>query len=83
MLQNAPFHQEHYARLILMVVDQYYQRCNDRLQSFTKLRDSNADKPTDLRPAAWAQRQEMISVLNTLFTVSSWHRYDLIALTMK
>ncbi|KAF8316216.1 Sec8 exocyst complex component-specific domain-containing protein [Cantharellus anzutake] len=73
MMQHAPFHQEHYARLILIVVDQYYQRCNDRLQLFTKpsREDIEQDKFAYLRPAAWAQKPEMVSLLNVLFTAGA------------
>ena len=30
MLRSTPFHKENYARLILQVIIQFYQRCSDR-----------------------------------------------------
>jgi exocyst complex component 4 len=67
MLRTTPFHRENYARLILTVIIQFYQRCSDRFQT---LITSPASGDQDLRVALgaqWAQTPEMAVCLSDLY----------------
>lgn len=78
MLATSPFHRENYARLILGVVIQFYQRCSDRFQALivaggADAQDSSAGgagaheaRERDGRVALgaqWAQRTEVQACL--------------------
>jgi exocyst complex component 4 len=52
MLRTTPFHRENYARLILTVIIQFYQRCSDRFQT---LITSQGNGDRDSRVALGAQ----------------------------
>ena len=62
MLGTSPFHRENYARLILGVVIQFYQRCSDRFQALVGAAPE-ADEADPAAPVAlgaqWAQRHEL------------------------
>jgi exocyst complex component 4 len=69
MLYTTPFHRENYARLILGVIVQFYQRCSDRLQDLVAVRSENNSTKNDVTLAAqWAQRSEMGACLSELLS---------------
>lgn len=70
MLRVTPFHRENYARLILSIIIQFYQRCSDRFYN-TVSRDSlDLTESRLLISARWAQRDNisacLIDLLNTV-----------------
>ena len=74
MMRVTPFHHENYTRLILGVIIQFYQRCNDRLQALAT-RDGGRpgvlmDPSKLVMPADWAHNLEIAKVLNSLLAVS-------------
>ncbi|EPQ60468.1 exocyst complex component sec8 [Gloeophyllum trabeum ATCC 11539] len=72
MLRTTPFHRENYARLILTVIIQFYQRCSDRFQDLISLRASSYDgEPRIALAAQWAQRSELAPCLSELMGVAS------------
>jgi len=68
MLRTSPFHQENYARLILGVIIQFYQRCSDRFQDLVSNHDTtNANLgPTLCLAAQWSQRSELNTCISEL-----------------
>ncbi|KAJ3554644.1 hypothetical protein NM688_g3000 [Phlebia brevispora] len=68
MLRTTPFHRESYARLILTVIVQFYQRCSDRFQDLVSLKAmQDEDGTSHLALAAhWAQKSELIPCLAEL-----------------
>ena len=70
MLRTTPFHRENYARLILTVIIQFYQRCSDRFQALIASHPS-VDQDTGVAIAAqWAQNPEVIACLSDLHHAS-------------
>ncbi|KAH8991923.1 Sec8 exocyst complex component-specific domain-containing protein [Lactarius akahatsu] len=70
MLRTTPFHRENYARLILTVIIQFYQRCSDRFQALITSHPS-VDHGTGIAIAAqWAQNPEVIACLSELHRAS-------------
>ena len=70
MLRTTPFHRENYARLILTVIIQFYQRCSDRFQVLIASHPS-VDHDTGVAIAAqWAQNPEVIACLSDLHHAS-------------
>jgi exocyst complex component 4 len=71
MLQSSPFHRESYARLILGVIIQFYQRCSDRFQDFVALLNTEESglAPQVALSAQWAQRSELHACLSKLLFV--------------
>lgn len=71
MLRTTPFHRENYARLILTVIIQFYQRCSDRFQALVS--PVSADEaPAETRVALasqWAQKAELIPTLTELMNI--------------
>jgi exocyst complex component 4 len=64
MLQQTPFHQENYTRLILSVIIQFYQRCYDKFQALVMIGSGTEGVEPKLALAArWAQRPEMNACL--------------------
>ena len=62
----TPFHRENYARLILGIVIQFYQRCSER---FHDLVSPDSLTPLEEHPALafqWAQRPEVAAILSAL-----------------
>jgi len=72
MLRTTPFHRENYARLILTVIIQFYQRCSDRFQTLIESHSSvDHDHDTGVAIAAqWAQNPEVIACLSDLHHAS-------------
>jgi exocyst complex component 4 len=76
MLRTTPFHRENYARLILTVIIQFYQRCSDRFQVLIESHPS-VDHDTGVAIAAQcAQNQEVIACLGDLYHASIWTGTD-------
>jgi exocyst complex component 4 len=71
MLRATPFHRENYARLILGVIIQFYQRCSDRFQSLVSLgaQDESEREPRLSLAAQWAQKTELNPCLSELLSV--------------
>ncbi|KAI0068285.1 hypothetical protein BV25DRAFT_1793562 [Artomyces pyxidatus] len=69
MLRTTPFHRDNYARLILTVVIQFYQRCSDRFQALvTTNNPQNLEiDPVVASAAQWAQRSDMNVCLSDLY----------------
>ncbi|KAG8787622.1 hypothetical protein FRC12_015415 [Ceratobasidium sp. 428] len=66
MLEATPFHRENYARLILGVIIQFYQRCYER---FLDLVSRSAFSGGISNVAAqWAQRPEVAACLGELYS---------------
>ncbi|TDL28204.1 hypothetical protein BD410DRAFT_818641 [Rickenella mellea] len=66
MLRTTPFHRESYARLILGVIIQFYQRCSD---TFYAVVSQEGPNPTDTRlhvSARWAQNADINACLTNL-----------------
>ncbi|TFK56605.1 Sec8 exocyst complex component-specific domain-containing protein [Heliocybe sulcata] len=68
MLRTTPFHRENYARLILTVIIQFYQRCSDRFQDLISLRGPSNETRIAMA-AQWAQRSELVPCLSELMVV--------------
>lgn len=68
MLRTTPFHRESYARLILSVIVQFYQRCSDRFRELVAPGPGGANVPEDQLALAfqWAQRPEVAACLSAL-----------------
>ncbi|KIJ21922.1 hypothetical protein PAXINDRAFT_124220 [Paxillus involutus ATCC 200175] len=66
MLRTTPFHRENYSRLIVGVIIQFYQRCNDRFQTLVSSGEVEAPSPPSLA-AQWAQKSELSPCLLELF----------------
>jgi exocyst complex component 4 len=67
MLRSSPFHKENYARLILGVIIQFYQRCFDRFQNLVASKSSTRKAmPLPVIAAQWAQRTEIAPCLADL-----------------
>ncbi|WFD31722.1 Xaa-Pro aminopeptidase [Malassezia sp. CBS 17886] len=58
MLTTSPFHRESYARLILLALVEYYQRCNQRFRQLV-CEDDDAHSPPTVLAAVWAQSPEL------------------------
>jgi exocyst complex component 4 len=70
MLRTTAFHRENYARLILTVIIQFYQRCSDRFQALIASHPS-VDHDTGVAIAAQcAQHPEIIACLSDLLHAS-------------
>jgi hypothetical protein len=67
MLRTTPFHRENYARLILTVIIQFYQRCSDRFQTLIMSQVSGDQDPRVALGAQWAQIPEMAACLSDLY----------------
>lgn len=67
MLRTTPFHRENYARLILTVIIQFYQRCSDRFQALITSQPSDDQDPRVALGAQWAQIPEMAVCLSDLY----------------
>jgi exocyst complex component 4 len=67
MLRTTPFHRENYARLILTVIIQFYQRCSDRFQTLITSQSSGDQDPRVALGAQWAQIPEMATCLSDLY----------------
>jgi exocyst complex component 4 len=69
MLRSSPFHKENYARLILGVIIQFYQRCFDRFQNLVVVKTSTKKAmPTPILASQWAQRSDLAPCLADLMT---------------
>jgi exocyst complex component 4 len=71
MLRTTPFHRESYARLILTVIVQFYQRCHDRFQNLVSLKNADGSEATAqiALAAQWVQRSELTTCLSELCDV--------------
>ncbi|KAI0307673.1 Sec8 exocyst complex component-specific domain-containing protein [Multifurca ochricompacta] len=67
MLRTTPFHRENYARLILTVIIQFYQRCSDRFQALITSHPSADQEPCAAIAAQWAQTPEIAACLSDLY----------------
>ncbi|KAL4241814.1 Exocyst complex component Sec8 [Abortiporus biennis] len=69
MLRSTPFHRESYSRLILTVIVQFYQRCNDRAQDLFSLKNRQDPEavPRMSFAAQLAQRPELTACLSELY----------------
>ncbi|KAH8099379.1 Sec8 exocyst complex component-specific domain-containing protein [Cristinia sonorae] len=72
MLRATPFHRESYARMILTVIVQFYQRCSDKFQDLVSLRNVlDPEAPPRIALAAqWAQQAEIIPCLTEMLSLS-------------
>lgn len=70
MLRTTPFHRENYARLILTVIIQFYQRCSDRFQTLIASQASSDQNPRVALGAQWAQIPEIAACLSDLYRAS-------------
>ncbi|TFY68131.1 hypothetical protein EVG20_g3687 [Dentipellis fragilis] len=73
MLRATPFHRDNYARLILTVVIQFYQRCSDRYQALVTAGNTTGELDPDATlalSAQWAQNPELTSCLADLFNAA-------------
>ncbi|WVR04091.1 hypothetical protein IAU60_001090 [Kwoniella sp. DSM 27419] len=79
MLQTTPFHRENYSRLVVGVIVQYYQQCSSRFKELASLPTTleNVGETPMALPAVWAQRDDIISVLNELRAVPPTDRVGL------
>lgn len=66
MLQATPFHRENYARLILGVIIQFYQRCYERFLDLVS-RSAFVGGISSVA-AKWAQRPEVAACLGELYS---------------
>jgi hypothetical protein len=67
MLRSSPFHKENYARLILGVIIQFYQRCFDRFQNLVASKASTRrGMPTPVLASQWAQQADIAPCLADL-----------------
>ena len=67
MLRTTPFHRENYARLILTVIIQFYQRCSDRFQALIASHASTDQDSRVVLAAQWAQVPEIVACLSDLY----------------
>jgi exocyst complex component 4 len=67
MLRTTPFHRENYARLVLTVIIQFYQRCSDRFQSLITSQTSSDQDPRLALGAQWAQIPDIAACLSDLY----------------
>ncbi len=67
MLRTTPFHRENYARLVLTVIIQFYQRCSDRFQTLITSQASSDQDPRVALGAQWAQIPEIAACLSDLY----------------
>ncbi|TCD59885.1 hypothetical protein EIP91_011260 [Steccherinum ochraceum] len=72
MLRTTPFHRENYARLILTVIVQFYQRCSDKFQDLVSLRNIlEPEAPPRIALAAqWAQQAELVPCLTEMLALA-------------
>jgi hypothetical protein len=70
MLRTTPFHRENYARLILTVIIQFYQRCSDRFQTLITSQANSDQSPRVALGAQWAQIPEIAACLSDLYRAS-------------
>ncbi|THH28293.1 hypothetical protein EUX98_g5894 [Antrodiella citrinella] len=72
MLRTTPFHRESYARLILTVIVQFYQRCSDKFQDLVSLRNIlEPEAPPRIALAAqWTQQAELVPCLSEMLMLS-------------
>jgi exocyst complex component 4 len=76
MLRSTPFHREDYSRLIISVIMQLFQRCNDRFRDLTS-RDAGDGSQVQVNgansglksSAEWAQKPEVYELLSELYQV--------------
>ncbi|KAF8711738.1 Sec8 exocyst complex component specific domain, partial [Rhizoctonia solani] len=66
MLQATPLHRENYARLILGVIIQFYQRCYERFLDLVS-RSTFSGENSSIA-AKWAQRPEVAACLGELYS---------------
>ncbi|KAG8745910.1 hypothetical protein FRC10_006714 [Ceratobasidium sp. 414] len=66
MLEATPFHRENYARLILGVIIQFYQRCYERFLDLVS-RSAFSGGISSIA-AQWAQRPEVAACLGELYS---------------
>ncbi|CCO35022.1 putative exocyst complex component sec8 [Rhizoctonia solani AG-1 IB] len=66
MLQATPLHRENYARLILGVIIQFYQRCYERFLDLVS-RSAFSGEISSIA-AKWAQRPEVAACLGELYS---------------
>ncbi|KAG5635065.1 hypothetical protein H0H81_012546 [Sphagnurus paluster] len=78
MLITSPFHRENYARLILGVIIQFYQRCSDRFQDLVSIQDTPELKlePKLALAAQWAQRSEVNTCISELLSTPQLCRQE-------
>ena len=71
MLRTTPFHRENYARLILTVIVQFYQRCSDKFQDLVSLRNPlEPEAPPRIALAAqWAQQASLVPCLTEMLAI--------------
>jgi len=66
MLINSPFQRDNYARFILTIIIQFYQRCSDRYQALVVTSDT-VDPSTKIALAAqWVQNPDLTTCLSQL-----------------
>ncbi|KAI0322694.1 Sec8 exocyst complex component-specific domain-containing protein [Amylostereum chailletii] len=71
MLTTSPFHRENYARLILTVVIQFYQRCSDRFHALVSSGPPTLGSESGIALGAqWAQNSELSICLSELYQVA-------------
>ncbi len=70
MLRTTPFHRENYARLVLTVIIQFYQRCSDHFQTLITSQASSDRDPRVALGAQWAQIPEIGACLSDLYHAS-------------
>lgn len=65
MLRTTPFHRESYARLIVTVIVQFYQKCGERFRDLVTIESEEGGerKGEYALSANWAQRPEMVACL--------------------
>lgn len=72
MMRATPFHRENYARLILGVIIQFYQRCSERFRDLVSPDDLAVMSEEQLALSfQWAQRPEVSACLTALDSVVS------------
>jgi hypothetical protein len=69
MLRSSPFHRENYARLIMGVIIQFYQRCYERFQLLVSVQGSSEESPAFVLAAQWAQLGNLAPCLAEMFTI--------------
>ncbi|KZV93778.1 hypothetical protein EXIGLDRAFT_612626 [Exidia glandulosa HHB12029] len=70
MMRATPFHRENYARLILGVIIQFYQRCSERFRDLVSPDDLSVMSEEHLALSfQWAQRPEVSACLSALDSV--------------
>lgn len=66
MLRTTPFHREDYSRLILGVVAQFWQRCNDQFRDVISRETHGAGEPLGALAAQWAHNTDVFACLSGL-----------------